>query len=311
MSHVVVFCFCFQGERCSTNSYCIDRIRFPCPFNSRQADVTCSNSHHDCCTSSLPSIDSSIILSSVSNQSTWNILLPIYYFSFRGTSKWDKFFFNSWLRMDNDLSYDFVNDEFLFSCTAIFIDSILFLTHESCLPTHLINNDKRSILFSLISKSNTNEYDKVALHIDAYQIYSPFQLVRLAFHHDFLVNKTYKKLNNIKLNKDNLNEFYCVLVLNDHDIRQIRLVNDFERQFVFNDNTALFAFVNRNNNNDDDDNDDEWEFSPIVCIINDKLMDWTIVGISGQQLKHQCKIVYQIKYCQMTFVYSSSWNYSQ
>ncbi|CAF3559370.1 unnamed protein product, partial [Rotaria sp. Silwood2] len=106
-----------------------------------------------------------------------------------------------------------------------------------------------------------------------------------------------------KLNKEKINELYCVLVLNEYDIRQIRLINDFERQFIFYDNISLFSFINEN------DDDDEWSFSPIVCILNDKFQDWTIVGISGQQLKHQCKIVNQIKYCQMTFVYSSTWIY--
>ncbi|CAF3974793.1 unnamed protein product [Rotaria sordida] len=302
-----------QGESCGINSYCIDRIRFPCLLNSRLTNVTCSNSHHDCCTSSslLSSIDSSLFISTISNNQSWNILLPIYYFSFHGTSKWDKFFFNSWLNMGSDISYDFVNDEFLFSCTAIFIESTLLLTHESCLPTRLTTNDKRSILFSLIKKLDNDEYDKIALHIDTYQIYSPFQLIRLAYQHDFLVNKTYKKLNNLKLNKEKINELYCVLVLNQYDIRKIRLINDFERQFIFYDNISLFSFINSNdnNNNDDDDDDDEWSFAPIVCILNDKLKDWTIVGISGQQLKHQCKIINQIKYCQMTFVYSSTWIY--
>jgi len=204
--------------------------------------------------------------------------------------------------MGSDMSHDFVNDEFLFSCTAIFIESTLLLTHESCLPTRLTSNDKRSILFSMIKKDDNDEYDKVALHIDTYQIYSPFQLVRLAFQNDFLVNKTYTKLNDRKLNKEKINELYCVLVLNQYDIRQIRLINDFERQFIFDENISLFSFVNSNN-----DEDDEWSFSPVVCIINDKLNDWTIVGISGRQLKHKCKIINQMKYCQMTFVYSSTW----
>jgi hypothetical protein len=204
--------------------------------------------------------------------------------------------------MGSDMSHDFVNDEFLFSCTAIFIESTLLLTHESCLPTRLTSNDKRSILFSMIKKDDNDEYDKVALHIDTYQIYSPFQLVRLAFQHDFLVNKTYTKLNDGKLNKEKINELYCVLVLNQYDIRQIRLINDFERQFIFDENISVFSFVNANN-----DEDDEWSFSPVVCIINDKLNDWTIVGISGRQLKHKCKIINQMKYCQMTFVYSSTW----
>jgi hypothetical protein len=154
----------------------------------------------------------------------------------------------------------------------------------------------------MIKKDDNDEYDKIALHIDTYQIYSPFQLVRLAFQHDFLVNKTYTKLNDGKLNKEKINELYCVLVLNQYDIRQIRLINDFERQFIFDENISVFSFVNSNN-----DEDDEWSFSPVVCIINDKLNDWTIVGISGRQLKHKCKIINQMKYCQMTFVYSSTW----
>ncbi|CAF3633703.1 unnamed protein product [Adineta steineri] len=292
-----------QGERCGTNFYCIDRLRFPCSTTSHLTNTTCLNSHHDCCTSSLPSIDSPLIVSTVSNQQSWNILLPIYYFSFHGTSKWDKFFFNSWLRMGSDISHDFINDEFLFSCTAIFIDPTLLLTHESCLPTRLTSSDKRSILFSLIKNDDNDEYDKVALHIDTYQIYSPFQLVRLAFQHDFLVNKTYKILNDIKLNKQNINELYCVLVLNENDIKPIKLINDFEKQFIFDENISVFSFHNSTNNNEDD----EWLFSPILCVMNDKLNDWIIVGISGRQLKHKCKIFNQIKYCQMTFIYSSTW----
>jgi len=205
--------------------------------------------------------------------------------------------------MGSDISHDFINDEFLFSCTAIFIESTLLLTHESCLPTRLTSNDKRSILFSLIPKEDNNEYDKVALHIQTYQIYSPFQLIRLAYQHDFLVNKTFQKLNQRKLIDENINELYCVIVFNEYDIRQIRLINNFERQFIFDDQISLFSFVNANND------DDEWLFSPIACILNDKYKDWTIVGISGQQLKHKCKIINQIKYCQMTFVYSSTWTF--
>ncbi|UJR21681.1 hypothetical protein I4U23_024758 [Adineta vaga] len=109
-----------QGERCGVDSYCINRLRFPCPTSSRLLNMTCSNSHHDCCASLSSPSDSSVILSSTLIQRTWDILLPIYYFSFHGTSKWDKFFFNSWLHMGSDLSHDFINDEFLFSCTAIF-----------------------------------------------------------------------------------------------------------------------------------------------------------------------------------------------
>ncbi|CAF4795460.1 unnamed protein product, partial [Rotaria magnacalcarata] len=170
-----------QGENCSVNAYCIDRVRYPCPSASHLSNITCSNSHHDCCTSASISTDSSLIISTVSNYQNWNILLPIYYFSFHGTSKWDKFFFNSWLRMNSDISHDFVNDEFLFSCTSIFIEPTLLLTHDSCLPTRLTSNDRRSILFSLTKKADNDEYDRVALHIDTYQIYSPFQLVRLAY----------------------------------------------------------------------------------------------------------------------------------
>ncbi|CAF3686388.1 unnamed protein product [Rotaria socialis] len=295
--------FSYSGENCSANAYCIDRVRYPCSPASHLSNITCSNSHHDCCTSTSISMDSSLIISTGSNYQSWNILLPIYYFSFHGTSKWDKFFFNSWLRMGSDISHDFVNDEFLFSCTSIFIEPTLLLTHDSCLPTRLTSNDRRSILFSLTKKADNDEYDRVALHIDTYQIYSPFQLVRLAYQHDFLVNKTFKKLNNIKLNKEKINELYCVLVFNENDIRQVRLINDFERQFIFYDNISLFSFVNTN----DDDDDDEWSFSPILCILDDNVKDWTIVGISGQQLKHKCTIINQIKYCQMTFVYSSTW----
>jgi hypothetical protein len=178
------------------------------------------------------------------------------------------------------------------------------LTHESCLPTRLTNNDKRSILFSLISKEENNEYDKVALHIQTYQIYSPFQLIRLAYQHDFLINKTSQKLNSMKLIDQNINELYCVIVFNEYNIRQIRLINNFERQFIFNDHISLFSFINT-----DDHDDNEWLFSPIACILNDKYKDWTIIGISGRQLKHKCKIINQIKYCQMTFVYSSSWTF--
>jgi hypothetical protein len=204
--------------------------------------------------------------------------------------------------MGSDISHDFINDEFLFSCTAVFLEPSLFLTHETCLPTHLTSNDKRSILFSMIKKDENDEYDKVGLHIDTYQIYSPFQLIRLSFQHDFLVNKTFKKLNNMKLNHENVSNLYCVLVLNEYDIRQIRLINHFERQFIFDENISIFSFVNSNN-----DEDDEWIFSPIVCIMKDNFNDWTIVGISGNQLKHKCKIINQIKYCQMTFIYSSTW----
>lgn len=207
--------------------------------------------------------------------------------------------------MNSDISHDFITDEFLFSCTAIFLESTLFLTHESCIPTRLTSNDKRSILFSLIKKDDDDEYDKVALHIDSYQIFSPFQLVRLAYQHDFLVNKTFKKLNSMKLNQENLTKLYCVIVINENDIRQIRLMNNFQRQFIFDENISLFSFENFNN-----DEDEEWTFSPIVCTINNQLIDWTIVGISGRQLKHKCKIINQIKYCQMTFVYSSpSWTF--
>ena len=71
----------------------------------------------------------------------------------------------------------------------------------------------------------------------------------------------------------------------------MRLINNFERQFIFDDNISLFSFINSNN-----DEDNKWTFSPIVCIINDKLIDWTIVGISGRQLKHKYKIINQIKY---------------
>ena len=59
--------------------------------------------------------------------------------------------------MGSDISHDFITDEFLFSCTAIFLDPKVFLTHESCLPTHLTSNDKRSILFSLIKKEDSDE----------------------------------------------------------------------------------------------------------------------------------------------------------
>ncbi len=303
MYYSIIHLVFLSGERCGIDSFCIDRIRFPCPLISRLSNISCSNSHHECCTSLVTSNDSPLYISTESNSRTWNILLSIYYFSFHGTSKWDQFFFNSWLQMGSDISHDFINDEFLFSCTAIFIESTLLLTHESCLPTRLTSNDKRSILFSLIPKEDNNEYDKVALHIQTYQIYSPFQLIRLAYQHDFLVNKTFQKLNQRKLIDENINELYCVIVFNEYDIRQIRLINNFERQFIFDDQISLFSFVNANND------DDEWLFSPIACILNDKYQDWTIVGISGQQLKHKCKIINQIKYCQMTFVYSSTWTF--
>ncbi|CAF0720862.1 unnamed protein product [Adineta ricciae] len=294
-----------QGERCGIDSYCINRIRFPCPTSSRVSNVTCSNTHHDCCTSLPSPVDSQVILSSTSIQSTWNILLPIYYFSFHGTSKWDKFFFNTWLNTGSDLSHDFINDEFLFSCTAVFIEPTLMLTHDSCLPTRLTSSDKRSILFSMLKKDDSDEYDKIALHIDTYQIYSPFQLVRLAFQHDFLVNKTWKRLNDKKLLKENIDELYCVIVFNENNVRRIRLTNNFERHLVFDENTSLFAFIN--SRNDDDQSEDEWSFSPIACVLNGDMNDWTIVGISGNQLKHKCRVYNQIKYCQMTFVYSSTW----
>ena len=137
------------------NSYCIDRVRFPCPLNSHLTNVTCSNPRHDCCAPPLTSPSSlSLYISSNSKLPTWNLLIPIYYFAFHGTSKWDKYFFNSWLQTGSDLSHDFINDEFLFSCTGIFVDSLVFLTHESCLPTQLTSEDKRSILFSLIPKKD-------------------------------------------------------------------------------------------------------------------------------------------------------------
>lgn len=294
--------FFILGERCGTDSYCIDRIRYPCPLTSRLSNITCLNSHHDCCTSLLSTTDLSLYNPSIESQSfTWNILLSIYYFSFHGTSKWDKFFFNSWLHMGSDISQDFITDEFLFSCTAIFIEKTLLLTHESCLPTRLTSNDKRSILFSLIKKDEQDEYDKVTLQIDTYQIYSPFQLIRLAYQHDFLVNKTFKSLNTKKLNQDNLSNLYCVLVINEYDIKPIKLINNLQRQFIFNDNFGVFSFENF-----DSDEDEEWTFSPIVCIINNQIIDWTIIGISGRQLKHKCKIMNHIKYCQMTFIHSSS-----
>ncbi|UJR21682.1 hypothetical protein I4U23_024759 [Adineta vaga] len=159
----------------------------------------------------------------------------------------------------------------------------------------------------MVKKDEIGEYDKVALHIDTYQIYSPFQLVRLAYQHDFLVNKTWKKLQDHKLLKEKIHELQCVLVLNENHVRRIRFINDFERQFVFDENISLFSFINATN--DEEDTDDEWSFSPIVCVLNGKMNDWTIVGISGRQLKHKCKIFNQMKYCQMTFVYSSTWIY--
>lgn len=291
------------------NSYCIDRVRFPCPLNSHLTNVTCSNPRHDCCASPLTSPSSlSLYISSNSKLPTWNLLIPIYYFAFHGTSKWDKYFFNSWLQTGSDLSHDFINDEFLFSCTGIFVDSLVFLTHESCLPTQLTSEDKRSILFSLIPKKDqdNDEYDKVALQIQTYQIYSPFQLVRLAYRHDFLANKTYEKLNSARLNDESIHELSCVIVFNEQSVQQIRLVNNFERQFIFNDdnnNNSLFAFINNN-----DDDEQQWTFLPIICLLKqDTILDWSIVGISGKQLKHKCKIVNHIKYCQMSFVYANQW----
>ena len=284
------------------DAYCVDRVRFPCSLSTRLSNSTCSNSRHECCGSLIPSNDSSLYIFTESKSRTWEILLPIYYFSFHGISKWDQFFFNSWLQMGSDISHDFINDEFLFSCTAIFIEPTLLLTHQSCLPTRLTSNDKRSILFSLIPKEETNEYDRVALHIQTYQIYSPFQLIRLAYQHDFLGNKTFQKLNSMKLNDDNLHQLFCVIVCKEDDIRQIRLINHFERQFIFDEQMSLFAFIHTTDNDDD-----EGFFSPVACILNDKQKDWTIVGVSGRQLKHKCKTVNQIKYCQMTLVYSSLW----
>jgi hypothetical protein len=202
--------------------------------------------------------------------------------------------------MGSDLSHDFINDEFLFSCTAVFIESMLLLTHESCLPTRLTSNDKRSILFSLIPKEDSDDYDKAALHVQTYQIYSPFQLVRLAYQHDFLANKTFYPLTAMELKDEDFRERYCVIVLNEFDRKSIRLISNFERQFLFDDFFPLFAFINSTN-----DQIDEWSFSPILCINNDHSHQWNLIGISGRQLKHQCKIENQIKYCQMTFISSS------
>ena len=286
----------FEGERCDDNAFCIDRIRFPCPMKSHLSNITCSNTHHDCCTSLSSSTDALLYISTNLISQPWNILLPIYYFSFHGTSKWDQFFFKSWLKFGSDLSHDFINDEFLFSCTAVFIESTLLLTHESCLPTRLTSNDKRSILFSLIPKEETNEYEKVALHVQTYQIYSPFQLVRLAYQHDFLVNKTFYPMNSMKLREDNLREFYCVIVFNEFDREQVRLLNHFERQFLFDDSQPVFAMTNEIN---------DWSFAPILCILQDRSQQWTLIGISGRQLKHQCKTDNHIKYCQMTLILSS------
>ena len=202
--------------------------------------------------------------------------------------------------MGSDLSHDFINDEFLFSCTAVFIESTLLLTHDSCLPTRLTSNDKRSILFSLIPKGDSDDYEKVALHVQTYQIYSPFQLVRLAYQHDFLVNKTFYPLVSMELKDDDLRERYCVIIFNEFDRRAIRLIQNFERQFLFDDFFPLFAFINSTH-----DQIDEWSFSPILCISNDHSQQWNLIGISGRQLKHQCKIENQIKYCQMTLISSS------
>ena len=300
----------FQGERCHPNAYCIDRVRFPCPPSSRRTDITCSNARYECCSSLEPSIDTSLYIADPSATSTWNIFLPIYYFSFHGASKWDRFFFDAWLRMGSDISQDFINDEFLFSCKAIFIDPTLLLTHQSCLPTRLTTFDKRSILFSLVPKPTSNpeeiEYDKVALHIDTYQISAPFQLVRLSYRHDFLANKTFKLLSNEKTPVENRTHSHCVLAVDDNDVRSIRLIDNFERQFVFDDRLGAFAFIDGNEQDDDDDPDEPWSFAPVVCISQDRQQEWTIVGISGQQLNHKCQRFNRQKYCQMNFVYSSA-----
>jgi hypothetical protein len=264
------------------------------------SQIICSNSHHDCC-SSLPSAaaDSSVNLpiSSADRLLSWNIFLPIYYFAFHGSSKWDTFFFDSWLRMGSDISNELANDEFLSLCTGIFIEPMVLLTHESCLPTRLANSDKRAIFFSLVDTTGNDVYEKVALRIETYQIYSPFQLVYLALRHDILGNKTFKPIVETKLSMVH----YCVLVLTEHNVRQVRLITDFERQFVNNQNISLFAFVN-----EPMDDEDEWLFAPIVCIVNEKETNWAIIGISGRQLKHTCSIFNGIKYCQMTLIYSSS-----
>ena len=219
--------------------------------------------------------------------------------------------------MDSDLSQDFVNDEFLFACTGVFIESNLFLTHQSCSPTRLNTNDKRSILFSMVKKSNfdqadVDQYDRVALQIETYQIYAPFQLVRLAYRHDFLVNKTSTRLNNEKLLDEQLNGLHCVLALAENQIRAVRLVNNFERQFLpFGQNRALFAFQHRHDENDgdDDENNPSWSFAPIICVKEKQDHHWTIVGISGQQLQHQCQLFNQKRYCQMNLIYGSAWNW--
>lgn len=305
-----------SGERCADHAFCIDRVRFPCPISSQLANVTCSNTHHHCCASSITPNTSSIILpQSMEPPLTWNLFLPVYYFSFHGTSKWDRFFFDSWLRMDSDLSQDFVNDEFLFSCTGIFIESNVFLTHQSCLPTRLNTFDKRSILFSMVKKSNfdqtdVDQYDRVALQIETYQIYSPFQLVRLAYRHDFLGNKTFTRLNDEKLLDEQANDLHCVLALSENQIRPVRLVNNFERQFLpFDSQRALFAFQHRHEDNDGDDDELSWSFAPIICVRDKQDHHWMIVAISGQQLNHQCQIFNQKRYCQMNLIYSSTWNW--
>lgn len=217
--------------------------------------------------------------------------------------------------MDSDLSQDFVNDEFLFSCTGIFIESNLFLTHQSCLPTRLNTHDKRSILFSMVKKSDfdqtdVDQYDRVALQIETYQIHSPFQLVRLAYRHDFLVNKTFTRLNDEKLLDAQISDLHCVLALSENQIQPVRLVNNFERQFLpFDSQRAVFAFQHRHEDNDGDDDELSWPFAPIVCVKDKQDHHWMIVAISGQQLNHQCLIFNQKRYCQMNLIFSSTWNW--
>ncbi|CAF1181103.1 unnamed protein product, partial [Didymodactylos carnosus] len=307
-----------QGEECSKNSYCIDRFHHPCLKFVQ--NFTCLNARHHCCSfeiSQSSSLLPSIVVhdSSVSeNINPWNILLPLYYFSFHGTSKWDIFFFNEWLKLGSDISHD-LSDEFLFKCYGIFIEKRWLLTHEKCSPTRI--NSARSIIFSMINN------EKVALHVIDIHTYSPFRFVRLATTPDPIQNITFKRLNLFINNIDDTLLFEsCVLVIprmntvqryieqdNDdkyvnNDIYQIRFVSKFERQVLadkFDDNnsTLKWYFYFNSQTITEDMEGINWLFSPISCVVN---YDWKIVAISGSQLKHTCMRINGYIYCQMFLI---------